>query len=108
MESSKSSVSLMLGHLYPHISTLKSAVQTLTGVPSSFVLPSDGPQFQDTCNRTLVACERKNQLEDFAGMCGSCHIHQTRQSSLGRRNSTSALESVLTAAKRVSMEEGLP
>lgn len=99
-DSNGSSVFLILSYLYPQVSYLKCALQVLSG-HSSIVLTSDAKSYQDTCIRTLVACDRKGRLEDFAGLCKGFHGRETRQKYSGRNNSTPALESVLVAVKKV-------
>ncbi len=100
----ESSIPFILSHLYPQVSTLKKAVQELTGTScGSFLSSSDPPGYLDSCNRALVACERENQLQQLScGVRRGLYQYETRQRTSGRRNTVLALESILTAAKRVS------
>lgn len=95
---SGSSVLLILTYLYPQVTSLTCALRILSGQPSA-VLSSDARSYQDTCTRTLVACDRKGRLEDFSGLCRG---RETRQKLPGRNSSTAVLESVLIAVKKVS------
>lgn len=96
----------MLGHLYPQISTLESAVQILTGPDrhSPFVFPTEDAQtYLITCRETLVACNRVGQLEAVAGRRGALFCgYETRRRVVERKNPSLMLKSVVTAVKNVS------
>ena len=90
----------ILTRLYQQVISLKCALQILSGQPS-VVLPSDPRSYQDTWLRTLVACDRKGGVEDFAPFCASNQGRPARKCP-GRCNFASALEGVVTASKKVT------
>lgn len=99
-------VPLMLTYLYPHTSTLESAVQRLTTASCPFIFPTDPPFYHDTCSKTLVACDSTGQLEELACVCGSLRGCETRQRTVERNNSSLMLKSILKAVKNVCMCQG--
>lgn len=104
MDIGESSVPFILSHLYPRVSTLKKVIQELTSASTgSISLDTDTPAYLTTCNRTLVAWERQNQLQEFScSVRESSHRYSTRRKHLDKKKPLQTLESILTAARRVS------